>query len=894
MKCGLTQLIYSLGLIFWCLTTEAQAQTAFASRYSNAITNGDITMIGNVNFYCSTTATSASATQVNNCNTARTGGSITNDQVYMAPIDTDSDSSTNNSSSATLNLSSGSTVLFAGLYWGGTSSSVAGQAKVNLAVGAGATTALTADAVALYSVGSVKVYQSFKDVTSLVQAAGNSSYTVSDIASRSGSGEWGSWTMVVAYKNTSLPTRNLSIFDGLQRADSPSAPLDISVSGFLTPQSGAVTSTIGVVAYDGDRGQLEGAGATPQGSLFFGATTSSLNPVFNSANSQNDVFNSTITALGNNVTSGRNPNYTNLLGTDIDLFTPNTSLPNGSTSAVVRVFGTSFDVIYPGIITLATDIYVPNIKDSLTKTVTDVNGGALIPGDELEYELVIKNVGTDGALNVVLSDPIPANTTFVAGSMSITGSNAGNKSDVAGDDQAEFDSTNNKIVARLGTGATATAGGSLFYNEESRVKFRVKVNAAVTGGTVISNTGSVTYKQQTLGASVTDISDSDPNITGDQPATITVSGPDLTISKTHTGTYKIGDSIPFTLTASNIGGAASGGVVSVTDVLPAGLTAVSMSGTGWACTLATLTCTRSTAIGNSIGSNTAPVITLTATATTAGTYDNKATVSGGSEQSTLNTNNSATDSITIIGPDLSISKTHTGYYRAGNPIPFTITVSNIGAASSLGVITVTDLLPSGLNAQSISGTGWTCTLATATCTTSIVAGITAPSNTLAPITLTAVASAEGTYDNKATVSGGGENPALNTNNTATDSVVIYSPLPNITLIKTVSNITQGMAPNTITSALPQEILEYCITFKNTGGAALNFVLKDTLPSQLQPLPDAYAVGSGLQLTYGGITSNLTSVADTDQGKLVGSQMTFNLAAFIASSSGKICFQGRVY
>lgn len=50
---------------------------------------------------------------------------------------------------------------------------------------------------------------------------------------------------------------------------------------------------------------------------------------------------------------------------------------------------------------------MPNIKDALTKSVTDLNGGSLIPGDTLEYELVIRNQGNDGALNVTLTDPLP-------------------------------------------------------------------------------------------------------------------------------------------------------------------------------------------------------------------------------------------------------------------------------------------------------------------------------------------------------------------------------------------------------------------------------------------------------------------------------------------------------
>ncbi|MFK0255168.1 hypothetical protein [Streptomyces sp. NPDC090445] len=64
------------------------------------------------------------------------------------------------------------------------------------------------------------------------------------------------------------------------------------------------------------------------------------------------------------------------------------------------------------------------------------------------------------------------------------------------------------------------------------------------------------------------------------------------------------------MTVGNAGpGATDGSAVIVRDVLPRGMTAASMSGTGWTCTVATLTCTRSDVLAAGAGY---PVITLTA------------------------------------------------------------------------------------------------------------------------------------------------------------------------------------------------------------------------------------------------------------------------------------------
>ena len=116
---------------------------------------------------------------------------------------------------------------------------------------------------------------------------------------------------------------------------------------------------------------------------------------------------------------------------------------------------------------------------------------------------------------------------------------------------------------------------------------------------------------------------------------------------------------------------------------------------------------------------------------------------------------------TISGPDLTLSLAHTGELLAGQPITFTITVSNVGIGATAGLITVTDTLPASLTATSLSGTGWDCDLASLTCTSSEILG--APGE-LPVITLVATASLDVPYlvVNTAVVSGGGDlNPENN-------------------------------------------------------------------------------------------------------------------------------------
>ena len=158
--------------------------------------------------------------------------------------------------------------------------------------------------------------------------------------------------------------------------------------------------------------------------------------------------------------------------------------------------------------------------------------------------------------------------------------------------------------------------------------------------------------------------------------------------------------------------------MTVTDTLPAGLTATAISGTGWTCTLSTLTCTRTDGFGcwqqlsgdyaeGKRGRQRAWLVT------------NTAAVTGGGDLNPSNNSASDVTKILLPGPDLAISKSHSGNFAQGQAgAGYTITVSNVGGAASSGTVTVTDALPTGLTATAISGTGWTCTLGTLTCTRS--------------------------------------------------------------------------------------------------------------------------------------------------------------------------------
>src|SRR5215467_3692909 len=64
-------------------------------------------------------------------------------------------------------------------------------------------------------------------------------------------------------------------------------------------------------------------------------------------------------------------------------------------------------------------------------------------------------------------------------------------------------------------------------------------------------------------------------------ATTTHAAPDLTLAKTHAGSFVAGSNGTYTLVVRNVGATSSLGVTTVVDTLPAGLTYVAGNGFGW-------------------------------------------------------------------------------------------------------------------------------------------------------------------------------------------------------------------------------------------------------------------------------------------------------------------------
>jgi uncharacterized repeat protein (TIGR01451 family) len=245
---------------------------------------------------------------------------------------------------------------------------------------------------------------------------------------------------------------------------------------------------------------------------------------------------------------------------------------------------------------------------------------------------------------------------------------------------------------------------------------------------------------------------------------------DLSIVKTSTpaGTVNGGQAFTYTLAVTN-GGPDVATAVSVTDPLPAGVTFVSATGTGWTCNqvAGTVTCTLPT-----LPVGAANPITISAVAPpSAAVLSNTATVSSSTTESNP-ANNTSTNTLTVVAnSDLSITKTASGTTAYGaNAFTYTLAVSNLGPNSASNV-SVSDTLPAGSSFVSASGTGWACSqvAGVVTCTRPLLAVGAAPSISLvinAPATAVST-----TLVNTATVTSSATDSAP-ANNASTSTVTL--------------------------------------------------------------------------------------------------------------------------
>jgi uncharacterized repeat protein (TIGR01451 family) len=235
-----------------------------------------------------------------------------------------------------------------------------------------------------------------------------------------------------------------------------------------------------------------------------------------------------------------------------------------------------------------------------------------------------------------------------------------------------------------------------------------------------------------------------------------VGSPDLQVTKTHVGNFVVGSTASFSLQVNNLTGSrTSSGSYTVTDTLPAGLSLVSASGTGWVCsnnlptTPTTVSCTSNSNIAGLAANPNAITLTVNVLAAAFPTVVNSASVTGGGDVDL--TNNSVTDTVLVLGPAQVIKAFSPSVISVDGTSVLSITLSNPNASVAISGAAFTDTYPLGLVNTAAPAASTTCSGGAATAfaggNSLSLSGGTVPANGSCVITVNVTAASASAYLN---------------------------------------------------------------------------------------------------------------------------------------------------
>ncbi len=418
----------------------------------------------------------------------------------------------------------------------------------------------------------------------------------------------------------------------------------------------------------------------------------------------------------------------------------------------------------------------PDIAVTKDDGITEVR-----PGGALSYTITVSNLGNQGATGVVLSDPIPAGTSFVS----------------ASDGGAESGGTVTWPAFSLAAGASVTRTLNIQVNDPAPV-----------GQATVDNTA-------TAADDGTNGTDSDPTNNTDTDSDTLIQS-DLAIVKSDSpDPVRAGETLTYTLAVTNNGPSADTNVT-VTDTLPVAFSYQSAVPSQGSCSQAAGVVSCNLGPMASGGTATITVVCDIPSDTAEGSYTNTAVVTGDESDPDLSNNTDDEDTTVAREIDLGITKSDSpDPVVAGENLTWTLDVVNNGPSDATGV-TVTDTLPAGVSFLSASP-GCSEIGGTVSCA---VGDLASGDTTQLQIVVTVDASTTGTISNTASVTGD-QTDTVSTNDSDDEDTVVETE-GDIALVKD--------GPATVSRGAN---LIYSILVTNNGPSdALNLSLSDPTPGGL--------------------------------------------------------------
>ena len=551
---------------------------------------------------------------------------------------------------------------------------------------------------------------------------------------------------------------------------------------------------------DGDSGQVSFDGGT-------GVLTANIGAMSNSQ----------VSVVTVNVTVGANP-ATTLSNTATVSATPNTdsNLANNSSS-----------------LTTAVNRFVDL---AIAKT----SSGTPISGQDVTYSITVTNTGATDAADVVVTDTLDDELTFV----SFNDLGSGATSSIVGQD----------LTVDVGT---LLAGAAVTF------EFDVTIDAAAVGNIPNSATVTTSDTDTVLGnntdaMSITAINQIDLILTKSVDLATAVPG---------------SDTLVYTFSVSHDTDSVSdGNTVVVTDTIPSGLTGVQIDAPASDNTSFDPATGVLSVQYDVLPNGETRTFTLTADIQedATGTVVNNASVS--SLGTDLDPTNNTASASTTLTPDFDVQVAKVA--DDANSIPedtvvYTVTVTNTGPSTAPGVI-LTDVLPAGVTLVSATLGGQTGVDSGGTITFPSV-DIASGDAATATITVTVDTLTDGLISNVASVqdlSAAGENNTSNNSATADVTVIAEADLG---VVKAVSS----------TASQIGGALTYTVDITNSGpSAASNVVITDTLPAGVTFISGTGPSGEALSEVGGVVTANVATMASGETGTIT---INVNIEAGAASN-----------
>ncbi len=373
-------------------------------------------------------------------------------------IDIDGEDTTWNSTSSyitlpsTLDMSSSSPILWAGLFWqgrivhndtnldlryakenattydlittndgsqGNVDFSTTGAYDIKLKVNNGNYIDVAQDTFYITGGASAKTYAAYADVTNIVAPAiltdGKHTFTVANLTTNEGRestpGVFGGWSLVVIYAEDSFgKMRNISIYSGFDSVANPSAAF--TITDFLLPKENSVNATLSLFSGEGEYLYGERPGRTTYDWIKISNDGSTYTSMPNALH-PNNIFDSRFTGVTRDDIPGHSNNLQiNNDGVDIDSFDVSALMtayrdvnPNMNTMHIQ--WSSNNDYITPSMIAFATELYVPEFCYDYAykqqgKYFTEKNDGTenprivgdVLSGEEVEVTLFLRNLVT--------------------------------------------------------------------------------------------------------------------------------------------------------------------------------------------------------------------------------------------------------------------------------------------------------------------------------------------------------------------------------------------------------------------------------------------------------------------------------------------------------------------